>query len=575
MRKLLVLLLICSSAFAQNFWQNEITLNSIPSYCKINSCVSAKGIHIIYTHNGGVKYALSSPNGSIIKQDKVIENEGAGCTLPNVVSINSDVYAVYVKNNTINVAKSTDLGDTWNTGYSYYNLINTNCNALITLLENDHVHMTWSENRTTWGTDVHYVCFYYANPPSWNYYKRVTDVEYAGGEMPAIALSQDRVHISYKTNSLFAKTRDMYRSNNAWQSSSQLITDVLPGTVLSYQNVFTINNQLHAILKQDYLGGQSATYYIKHYVRSTDNVTWQQTATNLNTYASYSMISAKTQNNRIHIIYYDKIENNYIHKYLEDTTWSSKINNVVFDYSPTLNSDANDLYLTSNWDELTPSSIRMRRYDDSPLVPANFNLTPSQNWHPYLTWSLNTEADIQNYYLERSQKSNVQGSQWTTWEILPAIASTQNYYEDLTISDASGAGPTLVRYRLRVKDYYNYSDYTNNLQMAYGTSAEKRIMQNNNTINNYSLMQNYPNPFNPSTIISYRLKEKGFVKLKVYDIRGELVKVLVNEIKEAGYYESEFEGKGLASGVYIYRIEVIGNGNIPVYSDMKKTVLLK
>lgn len=574
MRKLLVLLLICSSAFAQNFWQNEITLNSIPSYCKINSCVSSKGIHVVYTHNGGVKYALSSPNGSITKQDKVIENEGAGCTLPNVVSINNEVYVVYVKNNTINVAKSTDLGETWNTGYSYYNLINTNCNALVTLLEDDHVHITWSENRTTWGTDVHYVGFYYNNSTKWNYYKNVTAIEGAGGEMPAIALSQDRVHISYKTNSLFAKTRDQFRSDHSWQSSSQLITDVLPGTVLAYQNVFTINNQLHAVLKQDYIGGGNPTYRIKHYVRSTDNVTWQQTATNLNTDASYSMISAKTQNNRIHIIYYDKNENSFIHRYLENDTWSSKINNVVFDYSPTLNSDANDLYLTSNWDELTPSSIRMRRYDDSPLVPANFTLTSSTNWHPYLTWSLNTEADIQNYYLERSQKSNVQGSQWTTWEVLPAIVSTQNYYEDLTVN-GTGSGARLVRYRLRAKDYNNYSDYTNNLQIEYGMNIEKRLIQNNNTINDYSLIQNYPNPFNPSTVISYRLKEKGFVKLRVYDIRGELVKFLVNETKEAGDYKAEFNGKGLASGVYIYRIEVIGNGNIPVYSDMKKTILLK
>jgi hypothetical protein len=65
------------------------------------------------------------------------------------------------------------------------------------------------------------------------------------------------------------------------------------------------------------------------------------------------------------------------------------------------------------------------------------------------------------------------------------------------------------------------------------------------------------------------------VKLKVYGIKGDLVKVLVNETKDAGYYESEFDGKGLASGVYIYRIEVIGDGNKSVYSDIKKTVLLK
>ena len=132
MRKLLVLLLICSSAFAQNYWQNEITLNSIPSYCKINSCVSAKGIHFVYTHNGGIKYTLTRSDGSIIKQDKVIENEGAGCSLPNVVSVNNEVYAIYIKGNNISVAKSSDLGDSWSIDYNNYPLTNTNCNALVT-----------------------------------------------------------------------------------------------------------------------------------------------------------------------------------------------------------------------------------------------------------------------------------------------------------------------------------------------------------------------------------------------------------------------------------------------------------
>jgi hypothetical protein len=61
----------------------------------------------------------------------------------------------------------------------------------------------------------------------------------------------------------------------------------------------------------------------------------------------------------------------------------------------------------------------------------------------------------------------------------------------------------------------------------------------------------------------------------VFDTRGALIKVLVNESKESGYYETEFNAKGLASGIYLYRIEVIGKENILVYSDMKKTILLK
>jgi hypothetical protein len=104
-------------------------------------------------------------------------------------------------------------------------------------------------------------------------------------------------------------------------------------------------------------------------------------------------------------------------------------------------------------------------------------------------------------------------------------------------------------------------------------------------VNNYILYQNYPNPFNPSTKIGYKLKERGYVKLYVYDIKGELVTVLVNQTQEEGYYEVEFnaEVKGqmsdvkgqLASGVYIYQIFVKGENSIPVFSDIKKMVYVK
>ncbi len=107
------------------------------------------------------------------------------------------------------------------------------------------------------------------------------------------------------------------------------------------------------------------------------------------------------------------------------------------------------------------------------------------------------------------------------------------------------------------------------------------------TISDYVLYQNYPNPFNPSTKIGYQLKERAYVKLMVYDIKGELIAVLVNKEQIAGYYEVDFNVNGqsaiggsnvkgnLASGIYLYRIEVIGDGNIPVYTEMKKMILIK
>jgi hypothetical protein len=71
----------------------------------------------------------------------------------------------------------------------------------------------------------------------------------------------------------------------------------------------------------------------------------------------------------------------------------------------------------------------------------------------------------------------------------------------------------------------------------------------------YDLSQNYPNPFNPSTTIKYQIPNAGNVTLKVYDILGREVTTLVDEFKNEGRYEVNFNASKLASGVYIYSIK--------------------
>jgi hypothetical protein len=71
----------------------------------------------------------------------------------------------------------------------------------------------------------------------------------------------------------------------------------------------------------------------------------------------------------------------------------------------------------------------------------------------------------------------------------------------------------------------------------------------------FRLQQNYPNPFNPSTIIGFQLTANSFVSLKVFDVLGREVTTLVNEQLKPGSYEATFDGNGLASGVYFYRLQ--------------------
>jgi hypothetical protein len=85
----------------------------------------------------------------------------------------------------------------------------------------------------------------------------------------------------------------------------------------------------------------------------------------------------------------------------------------------------------------------------------------------------------------------------------------------------------------------------------------------------YSLSQNYPNPFNPVTEISYSIPQTGKVSLRVFNLLGQEVAVLVDGTKPAGAYKVSFDGSQLPSGIYMYRLETDG------YTMSKKMVLMK
>jgi len=116
----------------------------------------------------------------------------------------------------------------------------------------------------------------------------------------------------------------------------------------------------------------------------------------------------------------------------------------------------------------------------------------------------------------------------------------------------------------------NYNDLTDTVGYDFTASTEPlTVVKNDYSPASFSLNQNYPNPFNPTTTISFNLPKQSHITLKVYNILGQEVAILMNEVKSAGSYREVFNASSLPSGVYVYKLTA---GS---YIETKKMLLLK
>jgi hypothetical protein len=131
----------------------------------------------------------------------------------------------------------------------------------------------------------------------------------------------------------------------------------------------------------------------------------------------------------------------------------------------------------------------------------------------------------------------------------------------------------------RLKKFYDLKT-VNKIEMGGNRQSNEfsLLIGNRNFINTYkdnsvptefAIYQNYPNPFNPSTFIRYQVPEKMHVSIKVFDVLGNLIKTLVDEVKNEGYYEVEWDAGNQTSGVYFYQIKTAG------FTEAKKMILLR
>jgi len=177
-----------------------------------------------------------------------------------------------------------------------------------------------------------------------------------------------------------------------------------------------------------------------------------------------------------------------------------------------------------------------------------------------LDWKTATEVNNYGFEIERR---TIFSSAWAKIGFV-AGNGTSNAPHSYSYADNTATSGKYV-YRLKQVDNDGAFKYSGESEISLNTPAAT------------ALHQNYPNPFNPSTQISYDIAALSNVRLAVYDLLGREVAVLVNRQMEPGNYTAEFNGAGLASGLYFYRLDArqTTNAQAGSYTVTKKFTLMK
>jgi hypothetical protein len=174
-------------------------------------------------------------------------------------------------------------------------------------------------------------------------------------------------------------------------------------------------------------------------------------------------------------------------------------------------------------------------------LPVEFSRFSSSINNKKVELSWETATEINNYGFELERKLEGYPDRIN----IGFVKGSGNSYspKSYSFTDSPFKAGTYT-YRLKQIDLDGHFRYSNEIEVVY------------NNVFNFSLSQNYPNPFNSSTTISYQLSTEGFVSLKVYDVLGKEVTTLVNEIKQSGVHEVNFDASEYTSGIYLYRMTV-------------------
>ena len=241
----------------------------------------------------------------------------------------------------------------------------------------------------------------------------------------------------------------------------------------------------------------------------------------------------------------------YLQTFIQDTLGITTFPNWYFAFGQAISADGNIIGISAYPPGSQFAHALVLTLDTT--VPVELSNFSANVLHQTVELSWTTITEKNNSGFEVQRKSGNQ--EWETQSFIAGRGTTtepSHYsYED----ELKSAGN--YSYRLKQIDFDGSFEYSDIVNVDVDPVAE------------YKLAQNFPNPFNPSTKISFSVAKKSNVMLNVYNILGEQVATLVNEVKESGSYQVEFNAANLPSGIYIYRLDADN------FTSTKKMMLVK
>jgi len=238
---------------------------------------------------------------------------------------------------------------------------------------------------------------------------------------------------------------------------------------------------------------------------------------------------------------------NIFGNYCPDLTWNfDGLSNTILTGSGFTNITVPNNHLDLNYNNPLPVEFN---FFNVALVESKINLT----------WQTGTEMNNKGFEVQRSI-----GSDKSEWELRGFIAGEGNSSQPKTynFTDNLPVNTNKVIYRLKQIDLDGSVNFSQEVEIDL-------------TPVNYTLYQNYPNPLNPSTKIRFSVPKESMVILGVYNIIGELVTELLNDIKTVGNYEITWGDENLSSGSYILYFKAKSREDNEIYSSVKKMILLQ